>query len=183
MANKIVSKIFYFFQILWITATCCSVPPAMWCDRHEIAEKCGVLDQCAAYNSSVYKQKIKLTVIYEALCPGCEEFISTTLYNITWLQWDGWQFIDLELIPYGNANSVVQEDGSYVITCQHGPDECWLNKIHSCIMAVLGDSKIWLPVISCMHQVNHTMSPIHAADYCLRKPMVSSGKSIPKGTA
>ncbi|MCL7032530.1 hypothetical protein MKW94_003880 [Papaver nudicaule] len=39
---------------------------------------------------------------------------------------------DLKLIPYGNARI----DDDKVITCQHGPNECVLNRVEACALQV-----------------------------------------------
>jgi len=119
-----------------------------WCEDPSLAAKAGVADQCKAYNSSAFGKKLKLTLLYESLCPGCQGFVKDTLYPQVWKL--GRNFIDLELVPYGNARHTPGKDGTYNITCQHGANECKVNKLHSCVIQQLVDSSRWFPFIYCM---------------------------------
>src|SRR5689334_16024458 len=80
----------------------CVTPPITWCDSAETAQLCGVTDQCAAYNTTQKDQKIKLTMLYESLCPDCQRFLTKTLYPTIWKQM-GEIISEIELVPYGNA--------------------------------------------------------------------------------
>ncbi|KRY26976.1 hypothetical protein T01_7094 [Trichinella spiralis] len=46
-------------------------------------------------------KKIKLTLPYETIFPGCPECILTILQRCVWKY--GQDFVDFNLIPYGNA--------------------------------------------------------------------------------
>ena len=37
-------------------------------------------------------------------------------------------------MPYGKANTTVEEDGSFFFQCQHGPRECEGNRVHACAL-------------------------------------------------
>jgi len=63
--------------------------------------------------------KVRVEVYYEALCPGCQAFITGPLTNTLALS-DMVAIIDLKMVPYGNTKK--NADGSF--TCQHGSDEC-----------------------------------------------------------
>ncbi|XP_055300975.1 GILT-like protein 1 [Sitodiplosis mosellana] len=74
------------------------------------------------------QNKVHVTVFYESLCPDSIRFIKNQLepnYN------NFAPFIDIEFIPFGKSKSFAQGNG-IGFTCQHGPDECAGNKIHSC---------------------------------------------------
>jgi len=123
---------------------------SFWCEDPSLASKAGVSDQCQAYNSSAFGKKLKLTLLYESLCPDCQILIRDALYPQVWKM--GRDFVDLELVPYGNARHSQGANGTYDISCQHGPEECKLNKLHSCVIHQLVDTSRWFPFIYCMEE-------------------------------
>jgi interferon gamma-inducible protein 30 len=82
-----------------VVAHCCDLPPDFWCDSRESAERCNVQSQCADYKRRVL-QPIKLTLVYESLCPYCQNFIAQNLAEIYGRHRS---LVDLELVPWGNA--------------------------------------------------------------------------------
>jgi interferon gamma-inducible protein 30 len=141
------------------------VPPPLWCENASLAGKVGVLDQCKAYNDSASDKKIKVTLLYESLCPDCQILIKDVLYPQVWKF--GKDFIDLELIPYGNARHTAEANGSYHISCQHGPVECKLNKLHSCVINQLDTVSRWFPFIYCMEvSISGGQDPDRATKQC-----------------
>lgn len=75
-------------------------------------------------------QKLNVKVYYESLCPDSARFINTQLTPVTM---DLLQYVDLHLIPYGKSTYNTQ--GSDVnFNCHHGPNECYGNKIHACVV-------------------------------------------------
>ncbi|KRY17183.1 GILT-like protein F37H8.5, partial [Trichinella spiralis] len=93
-----------------------------------------VLVSCLYYNTSKLDKKIKLTLLYETLCPDCQEFILNTLQRYDWKC--GQDFVDFNLISYGNARRT-RLNNTWTIQCQHGPVECALNKLHGCAISKL----------------------------------------------
>lgn len=80
---------------------CDRIPPLFWCKSKEIAQKCGVVDQCTKYEEGSSKQKLLITVLYESFCPGCQNFITGHLYDDVYTKFG--KYVDIELVPYGNA--------------------------------------------------------------------------------
>ncbi|XP_018560781.1 uncharacterized protein LOC108903177 [Anoplophora glabripennis] len=73
-------------------------------------------------------QTVKVSVFYEALCPDSIEFIDKQLFpTYKYIGND----IKVDLVPFGNAK-VTNTSGQLKFVCQHGPSECYGNKIHSC---------------------------------------------------
>lgn len=101
---------------------------------------------------------VKLAVYYESLCPGCQDFISSHVWP-TYLELS--EIMRLHLIPFGNANFSGIEY-AWKFQCQHGPRECFGNKIQSCVLNYY-DMKHALPFIGC---VMATPDPVHASRGC-----------------
>eukprot|EP01031_Cornospumella_fuschlensis_P036403 gene36403-44157_t len=121
--------------------------------------------------------KVRLEVYYEALCPGCQQFITGPLTSTLALA-DIVAITDLKMVPYGNTKK--NPDGSF--TCQHGADECTSDVYELCTLYKLsgnissistGDTAIraW-PFIQCME--TYEGNPSYASS-CFSKTMANSG--------
>jgi len=67
----------------------------------------------------VNDDKVKIDLYFESLCPGCRQFIQTSLKNASKAT-DFWKICDFNFFPYGNARKQ-QNGSSWSFTCQHGP--------------------------------------------------------------
>ncbi|XP_047484749.1 gamma-interferon-inducible lysosomal thiol reductase-like [Penaeus chinensis] len=73
--------------------------------------------------------RVKVSVYFESLCSDSMKFFKSQLYPV----WQDLQdIIDLEFIPFGKARATPTETGDYEFECQHGPDECYGNRVMSC---------------------------------------------------
>jgi len=93
--------------------------------------------------------KITLDVYIEALCPYSFNFVNKQLGP----QYESIApFVDVRVIPYGNAHTEETPGGGYNFTCQHGPQEC--------------DGNLWM---SCANQ--HSPDTAHSVNFtvCLMK--------------
>uniref|UniRef100_A0A1I7XUL4 Saposin A-type domain-containing protein n=1 Tax=Heterorhabditis bacteriophora TaxID=37862 RepID=A0A1I7XUL4_HETBA len=52
----------------------CNIPPDLWCDSPQAAQQCGVQRQCDSLRQN-RRQPLKITLIYESLCPYCQKYI------------------------------------------------------------------------------------------------------------
>ncbi|CAI5441550.1 unnamed protein product [Caenorhabditis angaria] len=134
----------------------CDIPPDLWCDSQQSAQQCGVQRQCDALRHR--RQPIKITLIYEALCPYCQKFISNQLGSV-FNQFQG--HLTLELIPWGNSR--ILRDGSF--SCNHGQKECDANRLQSCVLDIL-KVKGALPFIICFERNIQSYGVEHAMQSC-----------------
>uniref|UniRef100_A0A0M3JCN0 Gamma-interferon-inducible lysosomal thiol reductase (inferred by orthology to a human protein) n=1 Tax=Anisakis simplex TaxID=6269 RepID=A0A0M3JCN0_ANISI len=116
----------------------------LWCDSYEAALKCDVVLQCDAFRRHAQNNKLKLTLIYEALCPYCQRFI---VNHLGALYHQFRPFIELELVPWGNSR--ILRDGS--IKCNHGQVECDANRLQGCVLDHV-KIKHALPFIICFER-------------------------------
>jgi len=166
--NRILLILFFMPFLACMVFADLPIPPPFWCENPSLASKAGVTSQCKAYNTSASGKKLKLTLLYESLCPDCQILIRDTLYPQVWKL--GRDFVDLELVPYGNArHGTATPNGTYDISCQHGPVECKLNKLHSCVIHQLVDTSRWFPFIYCMETaVSGGTDPDEATKQCYK---------------
>ncbi|KAG6769610.1 hypothetical protein POTOM_025260 [Populus tomentosa] len=96
-------------------------------------------------SSSINRQKVNLSVYYEALCPSCANFIVQSLVRV--FNDDLINIINLRMVPWGNAH--VNKTDSTII-CQNGLDECVLNTIQACAINVWHDVNKYYALIYCI---------------------------------
>lgn len=76
----------------------CDVPSDFWCDSYELARRCNVVAQCEQFKRE--RRPLTVTLMYEALCPFCQRFITNHLAN---LHSQFGNQIEVELVPWGNS--------------------------------------------------------------------------------
>lgn len=76
----------------------CDVPSDFWCDSYELAQRCNVVVQCERIKRE--RRPLTVTLMYEALCPFCQRFITNNLGNL-YSQFGNQ--IEVELVPWGNS--------------------------------------------------------------------------------
>nr|XP_032294989.1 GILT-like protein F37H8.5 [Drosophila virilis] len=81
--------------------------------------------ECGTTRCRTSIKPLKMTVLYESLCPDSQEFLSSF--------WPVFRYyhncINLTLVPYGKARPA---RGGHV--CQHGRPECWGNRMQDCAL-------------------------------------------------
>jgi len=107
--------------------------------------------------------KVLVTVYYEALCPDTKNFIINQLVPTYHLLH---KYIDLELIPYGNAKTKKDANGNLEFRCQHGPSECLGNKLHACAIKYQPDIMNQLKFVACF--IYDALIPFEAAEKCTK---------------
>ncbi|VDM59706.1 unnamed protein product [Angiostrongylus costaricensis] len=118
---------------------CASVPPSLWCGSDELSKECGSEKLCTRYRSAAYNKAINLTLLVEALCPFCQGWMVDEFYPNVFKNFA--EFINVEFVPFGNAEII-----NGTITCQHGPEECMINRFESCLIHVLQSQDHYLGV-------------------------------------
>ncbi|CAG9769387.1 unnamed protein product [Ceutorhynchus assimilis] len=116
---------------------------------------------------------LKVQVFYETLCPDSQHFITTQL-NPTFAQL-GSERIDLELIPYGHASEETDANGTKTFTCQHGPDECYGNKVHACVNNLSRAIEESLHFAYCS-ELSHTPANVTVLQVCAQGAGISWSK-------
>ncbi|KHJ96853.1 gamma interferon inducible lysosomal thiol reductase [Oesophagostomum dentatum] len=98
-----------------------------------------------SYYDTTYNQRINITLLTEALCPGCQYFLITHLYPVVYKNFA--DYVSIEFVPYGNARII---DGK--IQCQHGEPECRINKYQSCLIDSVARQDIYVPMMYCLEK-------------------------------
>ncbi|GAB6022281.1 Lysosomal thiol [Chamberlinius hualienensis] len=88
---------------------------------------------------------VKVAVYYESKCPDSMAFISEQLWP-TYQQIS--QIFTVTWVPFGFAEFFANGT-SWDFSCQHGPEECDGNIIHSCALKYYPSNSDNVPFISC----------------------------------
>ncbi|KAL0018223.1 hypothetical protein WJX77_010691 [Trebouxia sp. C0004] len=103
----------------------------------------------------------------EALCPYCARFLDTVAARI----YDNgvMNMTRFRYIPYGNAKET--QDG---VVCQHGPQECELNRILSCAMHLNSEQQVWFPFAKCLESPGPSkIHPLEPAEPCAQDASIN----------
>jgi len=95
-------------------------------------------------------EEIRVDVYFESLCPDSRKFIANQLWPIFEEFHDTASF-KLSMYPYGNANST-WVGNRWNFTCQHGPEECSLNLIATCVIRNYPTPAKYFPFIKCVEE-------------------------------
>ncbi|XP_026732254.1 GILT-like protein 2 isoform X2 [Trichoplusia ni] len=111
------------------------------------------------------QDKVDIKIYYECHCSDCILFDTTQLRPTVELLGSK---LNLHLNPYGNAETIDNGNGKYEFKCQHGPTECYGNKLHACAIDLLGNQTLAVMYNSCMMNSNRKDkgSDDNAADEC-----------------
>lgn len=91
--------------------------------------------------------KVDVQLYGESLCPYTTMFIKSQLQP-TWEVLS--DYINLEIVPFGNGKCQKADDDDYKCTCQHGPMECFINQLMNCVIDAKPDPHDYAPVVFCL---------------------------------
>ncbi|RWS05992.1 hypothetical protein B4U79_05208 [Dinothrombium tinctorium] len=111
----------------------------------------------------ISEEKVNISLYYETYCPFCRKFVTEQLYP-TYVAVG--EIMNIELVPYGNAQHREFKNGTIQFECQHGPSECVANMIHACVINLVKDMKLIMPFINCMESQE---DPASSAKLCCEK--------------
>ncbi|XP_059061696.1 gamma-interferon-inducible lysosomal thiol reductase-like [Achroia grisella] len=110
------------------------------------------------------ENKVNIKLFYECLCPDCRQFDSKQFKNVIEKLTP---YLKIHTYPYGNAKMVHNND-QIEFKCQHGPKECYGNKLHACTLNLLNNATTALLFNICMMDLDDTSGGSNdpAADAC-----------------
>nr|XP_027194819.1 gamma-interferon-inducible lysosomal thiol reductase-like isoform X2 [Dermatophagoides pteronyssinus] len=108
-------------------------------------------------------KKVKVSVYYETLCFGCRyEFLNVIVPTRKAL----WNYLDLELIPFGNARIHPKQ---HSIQCQHGELECYGNQCQACAQDLFGFEKFYNYTRCMFESENYYSNPEYSSKQCAQQ--------------
>uniref|UniRef100_UPI00358FAA99 gamma-interferon-inducible lysosomal thiol reductase n=1 Tax=Myxine glutinosa TaxID=7769 RepID=UPI00358FAA99 len=138
-----------------------SLPANYECKRVQHTKTCSAKVCCERPAREQEVKKVNVDLYIESLCPDCCMFMAYQLFP-TWRLVE--DIMNVTLVPYGNAKEDRGEKG-WEFTCQHGPDECYINLLETCLIYLLPNNDDHLPIIHCMETAN---DPVTAAESCVQ---------------
>merc|ERR1712123_514841 len=106
---------------------------------------------------------VKITVYYESLCSDSVRFVTEQL-NKNWMKFG--DELTISYKPFGKAN-FTENDQSWDFTCQHGPNECWGNKVQACALNSVSNAEEIVPLINCLMLSTISLGPEAALVNCV----------------
>jgi len=110
--------------------------------------------------------KVQVTLYFETLCPGCQDFIVNHLQPA--LPAIG-AIADIHLLPYGNAHTSASG-----VKCQHGAGECVGNIWENCAINQRPAFPEHFPFVLCMEQ--HAGRMLNFTDQCASVARLDYGR-------
>ncbi|XP_068626844.1 gamma-interferon-inducible lysosomal thiol reductase-like [Battus philenor] len=92
------------------------------------------------------EERVTVQLYYESLCPYCIRF---SIDRFTPIIKKLGQYLEIQTYPYGNAQTFKRK-GKYTFQCQHGPEECYGNKLHACAIDLMQNKTQALLFNSCL---------------------------------
>lgn len=106
----------------------------------------------------------QISIYYETLCPDSQRFFLRQLAP-TYEKLN--RYMDVELVPFGNANvSYPRHDNKPVFNCQHGPAECYGNRVQACAIEMLKNTELAIKYVQCMFAHSDHPDTTITADKC-----------------
>ncbi|CDI78862.1 interferon gamma-inducible protein 30, putative [Eimeria acervulina] len=132
-----------------------------------------------AVDIGVYYESVGLKI--ELRCPASQLFISQQLQDVAaYAKELQLAKVAIHPVPYGNTKETLTETGHYQYECQHGPEECYLNRVEACGLTVLKEAQIdvWAPWIDCVNRSELDAASLIKAEAHLAKAIAASQLAI-----
>ncbi|CAI2342152.1 unnamed protein product [Caenorhabditis sp. 36 PRJEB53466] len=120
--------------------------------------KAMIADQSARAKSP----PIDIEFFGESLCPDTTRYFRNHIMPV-WTALQASTLVNITYHPFGLADCKRGETGIRC-QCQHGPAECQLNMLQTCVISALQIPQLYLPIVSCMQQQRKFSSAI---DECI----------------
>ncbi|XP_053617857.1 GILT-like protein 2 [Plodia interpunctella] len=121
--------------------------------------------------TNVRTERVDLKLYYEVLCPDCIDLDRTQFKHIVNVLSP---YLTITTYPYGNAQTI-EKNGKVQFKCQHGPKECYGNKLHACTLQHITNHRQALLFNICMMEPNNKTrgSDDASATRCSREMRIS----------
>ncbi|CDJ57735.1 interferon gamma-inducible protein 30, putative [Eimeria maxima] len=124
---------------------------------------------------------VNIGVYYESRCPASQLFIYQQLLDVApYAKELQLAKVAIHPVPYGNTKETLTETGHYEYECQHGPEECYLNRVEACGLAILREARIdvWAPWVDCVNKSQLDAASLIKAEAHLAKAIAASQLAI-----
>ncbi|CBZ51243.1 putative interferon gamma-inducible protein 30 [Neospora caninum Liverpool] len=112
---------------------------------------------CGVAFGATTQDAVKVEILYESKCPFCFSWLKEELHPVVeQLGADVLQKANIvfDPLPFGNAKEISDGKGGFTFECQHGPTECYLNKVEACGLSIIGRENIkqWSDWLLCVEK-------------------------------
>lgn len=124
---------------------------------------------------------VDIGIYYESRCPASQLFISEQLQDVAQYSKElQLAKVAIHPVPYGNTKETLTETGHYEYECQHGPEECYLNRVEACGLGLMREALIdvWAPWIDCVNKSQLDAASLIKAEAHLAKAIAASQLAI-----
>ncbi|KAK4883625.1 hypothetical protein RN001_006944 [Aquatica leii] len=117
--------------------------------------------------------KLKVSIYYEVLCPDSYQFLTQQFCPVYKKIGSS---LNVHLVPYGRATHKFI-DNEWIFTCQHGPDECWGNKIQACGINEVEEQDAKIEFMCCIMNNYQQAATTTQLNYCVHH-LNTTSKSV-----
>ncbi|KAL8275853.1 hypothetical protein Esti_000189 [Eimeria stiedai] len=126
-------------------------------------------------------QGVDVGVYYESRCPSCQDYVDQQILDLAKHAKDlQMAKVAIHPVPYGNTKEILKETGHYQYECQHGPEECYLNRVEACGLSLMNEMQIdvWAPWLSCVNRSQIDVASLLKAEEHILKAVAASQQAM-----